>query len=302
MIPFSVIGGFLGAGKTTLINQLLRRESMPRLAILVNDFGDIAVDSELLEAHGGDTITLKNGCICCSIGNDLGRALGRVLDSDTPVDHILVEASGVANPARVMDVARLSAELQPAGTMVVVDAGAILEQLDDRWIADSVAAQLDSADWFFLNKLEVVDDETRSAVQGCLARDYSDTAQTCDCDAVWPLIAGFGAGPDRLFSGQGTHPTYCSRSLVSERELDPGRLQAWISAREDVYRIKGWVRLGQGETRLLQYAGNRLSWTPAEPTGGEAIRLVVIGRDGLPADAEILDDITVETSPGLVAC
>ena len=288
MIPFSVIGGFLGAGKTTLINRLIRQPLMPRLAILVNDFGDIAVDAALLEAHGGDTIALANGCICCSIGNDLTRALGRVLDGDTPVEHIVVEASGVANPGRIMDVARLSPELQPACTLVVVDAGALVEQLEDRWIADTVAAQLGCADLFLVNKLDTVDAESRAAVQARLARDYRDTRQVDAFEDVWPRLVAFVDGTGTSTEGAREHLPFCSRSLVTERALAPERLRTWLAGRDDVYRVKGWVRFDDDEFHLLQYAGGRMSWTPVETAETGETRLVVIGREGLPAAEEIL--------------
>ena len=92
---------------------------------------------------------------------------------------------------------------------------------------------------------------------------------------------------------------YCSRTLVSARRLDPARLSAWLAGRDDVYRIKGWVRLGHDDVRLLQYAGGRLTWAPAESGQCDETRLVVIGRDGLPAAGDILDAIAVAApAPG----
>ena len=308
MIPFSVIGGFLGAGKTTLINRLIRQPQTPRLAILVNDFGDIAVDAALLEAHGGDTIALKNGCICCSIGNDLNRALGRVLDSNAPVEHIFVEASGVANPGRIMDVARISSELEPAGTVVVVDASALLSQLTDRWIADTVAAQLACADLFFVNKLESLDAASGAAALARLAQDYRETTQVHKAETAWQLITEHGKRINRLPGETPAHAPFCSRSLISEHALDPERLRAWLAGRDDIYRLKGWARLARGDTQLLQYAGNRITWTPVKTAGNDNTRLVVIGRAGLPDADEILAAITVvgggleSTSAGFRSC
>jgi len=308
MIPFSVIGGFLGAGKTTLINRLIRQPQTPRLAILVNDFGDIAVDASLLEAHGGDTIALQNGCICCSIGNDLSRALGRVLDSDVPVEHIVVEASGVANPERIMDVARISSELEPAGVLVVVDADALLSQLEDRWIADTVAGQLACADLFFVNKLETLDAVSSNAALARLVQDYREITQVQDAATAWQLITTQGKRTARLPGETQAHAPFCSRSLVSERALDPERLLAWLARRDDIYRLKGWARLARGDTQLLQYAGNRITWTPVKTAGHDNTRLVIIGRAGLPDADEILAAITIvgdgleSPSAGFRAC
>src|ERR1700748_2298313 len=103
MIPFTVIGGFLGAGKTTLLNRLLAGETGRRFAVLVNDFGALDIDSRLIARHGGDTIALANGCLCCTIGDSLVTNLLALLETPERFDHIVVEASGVADPARVAD-------------------------------------------------------------------------------------------------------------------------------------------------------------------------------------------------------
>ena len=101
MIPLTVIGGYLGAGKTTLINRLLAGEHSRHLGVLINDFGDINIDVDLIAQHDGETLALTNGCVCCSIADDLGAALESMRTKE--IDHVLIEASGVAQPARVAD-------------------------------------------------------------------------------------------------------------------------------------------------------------------------------------------------------
>jgi len=98
-LPLTVIGGFLGAGKTTLLNRWLRNAGGQRLAVLVNDFGALNIDAELIAANTGETIALSNGCVCCQIGDDLSGALIRVLESAERFDAVVIEASGVSDPA-----------------------------------------------------------------------------------------------------------------------------------------------------------------------------------------------------------
>ncbi|MBU3751789.1 MAG: GTP-binding protein, partial [Mycobacterium sp.] len=100
-IPVTVIGGYLGSGKTTLLNQALRQSGGQRITVLVNDFGTINIDGDLIAADDGDTITLTNGCVCCMIGSDLMTALWSVRDREDPPDHVIIEASGIADPAPI---------------------------------------------------------------------------------------------------------------------------------------------------------------------------------------------------------
>ena len=97
-IPVSVIGGYLGAGKTTLVNHLLRNANGRKLAVLVNEFGELPIDADLIEADDGDMISIAGGCICCSYGSDLVGALMELPERMPNMDGMLIEASGVALP------------------------------------------------------------------------------------------------------------------------------------------------------------------------------------------------------------
>ena len=127
-VPLSVIGGFLGTGKTTLLNQLLNNRSGVRFAVLINDFGDIVVDGDLIADHNGESITFANGCVCCSLGNDLLATLTELLERDPPPEQIFVEASGVADPRTIADFAALDAELLRDLVFVVVDVQTLRER------------------------------------------------------------------------------------------------------------------------------------------------------------------------------
>ena len=96
-----MIGGYLGAGKTTLVNRLLSDSGGRRLAVLVNDFGAINVDAGLVSSRSGETISLTNGCVCCSMGGELLFELAGLRDRDDPPEHVIIEASGVGDPAAI---------------------------------------------------------------------------------------------------------------------------------------------------------------------------------------------------------
>src|SRR5690606_31404360 len=110
-IPVTVLGGYLGVGKTTLLNHLLRENDGRRLAVLVNDFGDIDIDAELIESREGSVLSLAGGCICCSVGSDLVGALLDLPRQANAPDQILIETSGVALPGAVAQTVGLVASL-----------------------------------------------------------------------------------------------------------------------------------------------------------------------------------------------
>src|ERR1700722_19550633 len=141
VIPLTVIGGFLGAGKTTLVNHLLHTATR-RYGVLVNDFGAIVVDAALIASGNGDTIALTNGCVCCGMSGDLGDGLVRLAGRQPPIEHVIVEASGVSDPGRVAELASIEPGFGLEPIVVVADASALERQLHDRWVADTVRGQL----------------------------------------------------------------------------------------------------------------------------------------------------------------
>ena len=288
MIPLTVIGGFLGAGKTTLVNHLLA-SATKRWGVLVNDFGAINVDAALIATQDGQTMALTNGCVCCSLGDDLGDALAAM--AARKPEHVVVEASGVSDPWKIAQLALIEPGFVLEPLVVLVDAGAVLAQLDDRWIADTVARQLAFAEMIVLNKCDLVDAETLAAVRMRIAaiRPEAVLLETTNARLAESALS-FNAPPrptpSRFHAEAIGHgfPTY---ALPAGHVFDRDRLRAVLGELpRSVLRIKGVCRLGpEAAPMLLQYAAERWAFTPA-PQGLQP-GLVVIGTPELPPQADL---------------
>ena len=173
-IAVSVLGGYLGAGKTTLLNYMLANADA-RIAVLVNDFGDINIDEALIESDDGDTLSLSNGCICCSLVDGFATALETIRALDPAPERLLIEASGVADPAAIAAWGH-SPGFELDATIVVVDGETIRAKSRDKYVGDTIMAQLASGDIIILNKSDLVDDETLDGTEAWLTKTCPQAA------------------------------------------------------------------------------------------------------------------------------
>jgi G3E family GTPase len=258
-IPFTVIGGFLGAGKTTLLNRLLASATGRRFAVLVNDFGAVDIDGRLVAKHGGDTITLANGCVCCTIGDSLIETVMKLLEKPERLDHIVVEASGVADPGRIADIGVLDPRLVRDGVVVVADAADIRDRAADRRLADTVQRQLEAADLIVLNKLDLVDD--LSVVRCWLStQSKAPVLEATRCDVPLDLLFGLDR---RGSSGKSTPPgAFRSWSYSWPKPVDRAALMDVLHD-SAVLRGKGIVRFSDAPDRrsVVHLVGKRLEVT-----------------------------------------
>ncbi len=287
MTPVTVLGGFLGAGKTTALNHLLRHAA-GRIGVLVNDFGAINIDAALIEAQDGDLVALSNGCICCSIGPDLGDSLARLLQRQPA--RVVIEASGVSDPWRAAQIAKLEPGVLLEAVPVLVDATAFLEHLADPWLADTLERQLARADLIAITKCDLAAPSRRHATAAAITRLRPDAR-------IFEMAAG--ALPDWLLGGSqpiehasrflaDTAPAeFQSWSWVPPAPLDPDRLAAVLSALpRSVLRAKGVCQLGPAAaSHLLQLVGRRWSLTPW--AGAASPGLVLIGTAELPEPSSL---------------
>jgi G3E family GTPase len=304
-LPLTVVGGFLGAGKTSLVNNILGEGGDRRIAVLVNDFGSLCVDASLVSARSARTISLANGCICCTLVDGLAQALLDVLQFDPLPDHIVVEASGVSDPRRIAQIARADAALADGGTLGLVAADQIRTLARDRYVGDTVLRQLAAADVIVLNKMDLVTNREAQAIAEWLqetapqAKIVRTENARLPCDIVLGPTALADTRDDeprcRYLAADATvdaRATFTTETLRCSRILPERQLRAALDALPDtVLRAKGYVRLdtAPGDWKVVQAVGRRWSIVPAVAAVPycESV-LVVIGAAG----AMTLDDST----------
>ena len=281
-LPVTVIGGYLGAGKTTLVNHLLRNANGRRLAILVNEFGNIAIDEDLIEAEEDGLISISGGCICCSFGNDLIGAIDELRRSDPAPDHIVVETSGVALPGAVVASLGLMDTIVPDGIVVLVDAETVLKQAADDYIGDTITRQLADAEIVVINKRDLISEDAAKHLGEKLTALAPKAAQIetdfgkAPLDAVLGAVASPSTGTiegghaDSLFESIALNPTALHNVPIIAERLATGPM--------GVVRAKGYLAGEDGSIWLLQTVGKR--WQ-AEPLGHHPDpQLVCIGPKG----------------------
>lgn len=304
MTPISILTGYLGAGKTTLLNRILHSDHGVRVAVLVNDFGAVNIDAQLIVGVEGEAVTLSNGCICCTIRNDLVEAVSRLLDREEPPEFILIEASGVSDPAQVVltfNRSGLRSRVQIDSIMAVVDAEQILDIRGQP--KDLVYDQVRVADIVILNKIDLVSEEQRAQARARVQQlvPKARILEATYADVPMNLILGVGSyNPQIAFMkphgvhvhgvGEEHDHEHHDHSLVFNSwhwqcTSEPLSLQALRTALDElpqgIFRAKGFVHVQEVPDKkvLLQMVGKRVALTEGHPWGTQppTTDIVMIG-------------------------
>jgi G3E family GTPase len=294
-VPFSILTGFLGAGKTTVLNRMLSARHGRRIAVLVNELGRIAIDGRLILSRGGDVLELAGGCVCCKIDvkNDLWDGIADVIRRSSP-EHVVLETTGIAEPAAIVEgLERLPGSAREridlAGIVCVVDAEAGSARLDRR---DEIRAQIEIADRLLLSKLDVAPAAQVEALHVHL-RQMNPDAELASFPftedgalALTHWVLGHRdrtrLGPARFVHAH-RDGQLVAASFVEDAPLLAGPVMALIEELGDeLLRAKGFLHLaGERRRGILEVAGVRRTLRFAEEWGSDRPRteLVLIGEN-----------------------
>lgn len=296
-VPVLLVTGFLGAGKTTVVNRLLANAEGRRIAAVVNDFGAINIDAELIAGASDGVVSLANGCICCSLEGDLLRTLSTLLRRDPRPEYIVIETSGVADPSDIvrnlMDPVILR-EAPLETVLCVMDAGAPPSALDDAL----VRAQLRVADIVALSKLDLADEGASARMREAI-RALRVPAVVVDAQhGELPTALLFPAGADRAPALREPGPKrpaeerFETLSWTSDHPISLPRLQQAIGRlAPKLARAKGLFETVEqpGRQMVFQFAGGRATLAPGEAPapGVPRARIVFIAELGVLSKTEL---------------
>ena len=270
-IPLTVVGGYLGAGKTTLINRILTGDHGRRIAVIVNDFGDVAIDESLVVGARGGLRVLANGCVCCSAVDGLATALADVASFEPAPEHLLIEVSGVGDPWAVAQWGRTPGYALD-GVVVVVDPLSIRRWVDDPYVGDTVRGQLGAADVVVMSHADDAPQATIVEVDAWL-RGFVPGPVLMGTDHLTGLLASPAAADREVAMVHAAHRAHDFVPRPSTR----AEVDAWLAAAPDaVVRVKGFVA-GPDGALLAQRFGHRNEVRRADPGVAPWLTVITVG-------------------------
>lgn len=299
-MPVTIITGFLGSGKTTLLNQILTNKKDLKVAVLVNEFGDINIDSQLLVSLDEDMVELSNGCICCTINDGLVDAVYRVLERDSRIDYLVIETTGIADPLPII-LTFVGTELRELtnldSILTLVDAEAFTPEHFD---SEAALKQIYYGDMILLNKTDLVSAKKLEEVEAYI-RNIKAGARIIPTQygqVSLPLILGIGMTPIDAYT-QDTHSEhhhhnhehhshhlendgFISLSFESDRPFNVHKFEQFLTQQmpQNIFRAKGILWFSDSDLRhIFQLSGSRYDLNAEQWLSSPKNQLVFIGRD-----------------------
>ncbi len=313
-IPVSIITGFLGSGKTTLLNHILTQQQGLKTAVLVNEFGEIGIDNELIISSDDDIVELNNGCICCTINEDLVKTVQKILERREQLDYLVVETTGIADPLPIA-VTFLSTELRGKtrldSIITVVDCDNFYVKTKEESIA--AKQQITYGDVILLNKTDLVESQVVAKIEDKIRqqRPNARILRTVKGNVSLPLILSVGLfESDGYFQEEISHSHhhehahhhhhhehnhghhhhsahlhedgFTSLSFETEQPLDIRKFQYFLDNQlpESVFRAKGilWLK-GSTARHIFHLSGKRFGIEDDEWKAMPKNQLVFIGQN-----------------------